>query len=27
MWRGPPLPELGDTAEARVEIDRILRAG
>ena len=24
MWRGPPLPELADTAEARVEIDRIL---
>src|SRR3954453_11649105 len=21
MWRGPPLPELADTAEARVEID------
>src|SRR5215217_6076134 len=24
MWRGPPLPELDDTAEARVEIDRVL---
>ena len=24
MWRGPPLPELAETAEARVEIDRIL---
>src|SRR5215211_5002320 len=24
MWRGPPLPELADTAGARVEIDRIL---
>ena len=23
MWRGPPLPELADTAEARVEIARI----
>src|SRR5215210_5947951 len=24
MWRGPPLPELAETAEARVEIDRML---
>src|SRR3954452_18702777 len=23
-WRGPPLPELTDTPEARVEIDRML---